>query len=594
ATANMGGSYVVTVTDANGCASGNVANVVVNPSLTINATNNGPICRNGTLNLTASSGISWVWTGPNGFGSFAQNPNIPNVQLPVSGTYVVVGTDANGCHGTDSTVVVINPLPTITANTATICVTQQTATLTANGGVSYVWGPSSTLSSGTGNPVTATPMVTTTYTIIGTDANGCVNSGVTMVTVNQLPTVTANSGVICFGNSTTLTGSGASTYSWTPSGSLSSATGNPVTASPASTTAYTVTGIDPNGCYNTGVCSVTVNALPNINSGSGTICFGATTVLNATGANTYSWSPATGLSATTGANVSASPASTTTYVVTGTDVNGCSNTGTAIVTVNPLPVLNVGPKITTGCSPVCVNFANASAATGTCSWNFGDGMTSTNCSPSHCYIGKGTYHAVLTLTDANGCVNSDTATTVVYPIPHADFYYGPQPTTIFESNITFTDASGGAVISTWNWAFGDPKNSTSNLQNVAFNYGNPGSYPVHLTVTSNYGCIDSITKIVVIDEDYMIYIPNAFSPNADGVNDFFFAKGEGVKDFKMYIFDRWGNQVFFSDDINKGWDGRFMGKGTDIVQEDVYVWKVELKNFKDEPHQLKGTVSLIK
>jgi gliding motility-associated-like protein len=103
-----------------------------------------------------------------------------------------------------------------------------------------------------------------------------------------------------------------------------------------------------------------------------------------------------------------------------------------------------------------------------------------------------------------------------------------------------------------------------------------------------------VTKIIVIGEDYSIYVPNAFSPNSDGTNDSFGAKGEGVKDFKMYIFDRWGNQVFFSDAMDKWWDGRFQSKGTDIVQEDVYVWKIEVKDFKGAPHLLKGTVTLIK
>ena len=92
----------------------------------------------------------------------------------------------------------------------------------------------------------------------------------------------------------------------------------------------------------------------------------------------------------------------------------------------------------------------------------------------------------------------------------------------------------------------------------------------------------------------MIYVPNAFSPNDDGTNDIFYAKGEGIKEFKMYIFDRWGNQVFFSDDISKGWDGRFLNKTGEMVLEDVYVWKIELKNYKGEPRLLKGTVSLLK
>jgi len=594
AATNMSGSYVVTVTDANGCASGNVANVVVNPALSINATNNGPICQNSTLVLATGAGVSWSWSGPNGFSSVSQTPTIPNAQPNATGTYTVVGTDVNGCTGTATTSAIVNPLPIVTVNSGTICVTQQLATLTAVGASTYSWSPASTLSSATGSPVSASPMVTTVYTVTGVDANNCANTATSTVTVNQLPTVTANSAVICFGNSATLTGNGASTYSWSPATGLSSSTGSPVTANPSSTTSYTLTGIDANGCYNTGVCSVTVNPLPNVSANSASICSGATTTLNALGANTYSWTPATGLNTSSAASVAASPAATTTYVVTGTDINGCSNSDTVIVTVNPLPIVNLSPQNATGCAPVCVNLTNTSSSSGNCSWSFGDGSSSSNCAPSHCYLFQGSYNPVLTLTDSNGCVGTGTANVTVYPIPDADFSFGPQPATIFESTINFYDLSSGAFITNWNWTFGDPQNSSSTVQNPAFNYYDAGTYAATLVVTSNFGCTDSVTKTVVIGEDFMIYVPNAFSPNFDGVNDVFMAKGEGIKEFNLFIFDRWGNQVFYSDDIYKGWDGRFQAKGETIVQEDVYVWKIELKNYKNEPRQLKGTVSLIK
>jgi gliding motility-associated-like protein len=103
-----------------------------------------------------------------------------------------------------------------------------------------------------------------------------------------------------------------------------------------------------------------------------------------------------------------------------------------------------------------------------------------------------------------------------------------------------------------------------------------------------------VIKVVRIDDDYAMYVPNAFTPNADGTNDVFVPIGFGVKDFKLYIFDRWGMQIFFSDDLTKGWDGSIQGKGDDIVQEDVYVWKIEAKTVKNEKRQLSGTVSLLK
>ncbi len=591
---NMAGNYVVTVTDINGCVNANVAQVVVNPSLLINATNSGPVCQNSTLNLFASSGISWNWTGPGGFISFIQNPIIPNAQLTVSGIYTVTGTDANGCQGTNTTTVLINVLPNVTASSGTICVTEQTATLTALGASTYTWNPAFGLSSNTGSIVTANPIVTTSYTITGTDANGCVSTGTSTVTVNSLPTVTATSGVICFGNTTTLNANGAATYTWVPAIGLSSANGTPVTAGPAATTSYTITGTDVNGCFSSGTSTVTVNPLPIVNVTSGIICIGNSTTLTANGATTYSWTPPTGLSATTGASVMANPNATTSYSVIGTDLNGCNDTANTLVIVNPLPVLSITPPISSGCAPVCVNFTNTTTATGTCNWIFGDGTISSICAPNHCFTGQGTFFSVFTLTDANGCKNSDTAQIIVYSVPKADFSFDPQPTTILDPVIYFHNQTVGAYITNNSWTFGDPLHSTSALTNPSHTYLNTGSYSVQLVVTSNYGCKDSTTKIVIIGEDYFIYVPNAFSPNGDGINETFFAKGEGIKDFKMYIFDRWGNQVFYSEDIFIGWDGTYQAKGTDVVQEDVYVWKIELKNFKGESKTLKGIVSLLK
>jgi len=594
ATTNMSGSYVVTVTDANNCSNSNSTSVTVNPSLIINASNNAPICQNATLNLTSTSGVSWMWSGPNGFTSAQQNPNIANAQVNTTGTYTVIGTDANGCQGTATTTALINPLPTITTNSAAICLGQQTAALTANGASIYSWSPSTGLSGSSGSTVSGTPTVTTQYTVTGTDANGCVNTSITSIQVYALPNVTANSATICIGNSTTLTANGAISYSWSPMVGLSSGSGSSVTANPGSSTSYVITGTDANGCYDSGNSSVLVNPLPTVSVNSGSICGGGSTVLSATGANTYGWSPTTGISSSVGTSVSASPASTSTYVVSGTDINGCVNTATAVVSVNPLPVLTVSPTTSSGCAPVCVNLSNTASANGTCGWNFGDGASSANCGPTHCYTGQGTYTAILTFTDINGCISTATSMVSVYPVPDADFNMDPQPTTILDATIHFYDATSGAPVTSWNWTLGDPKNTSTSLPNPEFLYPDPGNYQVQLMVNTAYGCKDSITKTVIIQEDYSIYIPNAFSPNADGVNDVFMARGDGIKDLKMYIFDRWGNQVFFTEELGKGWDGSMKGKASEVVTEDVYVWKIIVKNFKGETKHLQGTVSLIK
>lgn len=596
ATTAMNGIYVVTVTDANNCSNSNTATVTVNALPVVTPTNSSPVCAGASFNLNCNTGVSWTWSGPGSYASASQNPTITNSTTGMTGTYTVSVIDANGCTGSGTTNVSVNPLPVPTAsNNGPMC-EGATLNLNGNGGVVYVWaGPGSFVSNQQNPSMVSTTAMSGTYTLMVADANNCQAITTTQVMINPLPVITVNSPSICVGNSTTLVANGATTYSWTPGTGLSGQTGNNISANPGVTTSYVVTGVDANGCINTASLTVTVNSLPPVAVGTAAICQGQTTgTLTATGASTYVWSPTSGLNNGTGATVLANPATTTVYTVTGTDINGCVNTATTTVTVNPVPVVTVGPQTTSGCAPICITFTNT-GANGTCTWNFGDGVISNGCNPTHCYTGQGTFEAALSLTDGNGCVGTSTASVNVYPVPDANFTGLPQPTSILDPVIHFTDNTSGATIAGWWWNFGDPGNSTSTTQNPVFTYTAVGTYEVMLAVVSDKGCVDTTIKIIRIDDEYMIYVPNAFSPNGDGVNDIFGAKGEGIKEFKMYIFDRWGNLTFVSDDINKGWNGHMMGaESGDVLQQDVYVWKIEVKNWKGEPHQLSGIVNLLK
>ena len=211
------------------------------------------------------------------------------------------------------------------------------ATITASGASTYAWSPATGLSATTGSTVTANAAGTTVYVVTGTDANGCINSNTSTVTVVANPAVIVNSPTICIGSPGTLTATGCSTYTWSPATGLSATTGSTVSANPGITTAYTIMGA-VGTCTASGTCTVTVNPLPIITATSGTICVGQqTATLTAGGGSSYAWSPATGLSATVGTTVTATPASTTNYVVTGTDANTCTNTAVSNVTVNTLP-----------------------------------------------------------------------------------------------------------------------------------------------------------------------------------------------------------------------------------------------------------------
>jgi gliding motility-associated-like protein len=585
--------------DNNGCFAPATTTVTVNPGLSIIASSNSPLCAGATINLSANAGVTWSWMGPAGFNSTQQNPSIPNAIPSMSGTYTITATDANGCTGTATTNVVVNPLPSPTASSnSPVCVNGM-LNLNAGGGNVYLWGGPNNFSSSQQNPTISnvTTAATGSYSVLVTDVNGCINTATVSVTITPLPVITASGATVCVNDAIQLTANNSGVnYQWSGPNGYSSNVQSPTIPNATTNMAgvYTVTVTDASTCSNTDTVRVAVNPLPVITAASATICKSASATLSASGASSYTWTPTSGLSSSTGSSVLANPSSTTSYTVTGSDANGCKSLASLTVTVNPLPAVNISPAVTSGCQPVCVTFTNTSSA-GTYSWHFGDGSAPvTLAAPSHCYNTPGTYSAQLSVTDNNGCKDSVYSVVTVYPLPHADFYGTPQPTTILDPDIHFHDISSGSVITAWHWSYGDPGNHTSNLQNPSFTYGDAGSYTVQETVTSNYGCKDSITVIIKIDEDFTLYVPNAFSPNGDGVNDVFYAKGEGVHNFQMWIFDRWGNQVFYSDNIYKGWDGSFMAKGSEIVQQDVYVWKIEAKSSQGESHSLNGVVSLLK
>ncbi|HVA98893.1 MAG TPA: PKD domain-containing protein, partial [Bacteroidia bacterium] len=463
--------------------------------------------------------------------------------------------------------------------------------LNASGATTYSWSPANGLSSTTAANPSASPATTTTYTVTGTSGT-CTGTATVQVTVNPIPIVSASTSAspICVGSTIDLTATGATSYSWSPSAS----TTNPFTTSPATTTTYTVTGTSA-GCTGTASVQVvvvntlvvTVTAVPT------QICIGSPTFLTAAGATTYSWNP----SGSSTNPIELNPTTTSTYTVTGTSA-GCTGTASVTVTVNPLPTVSFSADTNMGCSPLCVKFRNLSTPTSSSTdWFFGDGNSAnTITSANNCYHNAGTYSVKLTVTDSLGCQNSETINNMitVFQSPVADFSMAPQPAIIIDPTVYFTDHSTGGV-SQWEWNFGDVTNAGSTLQNPSYAYSDTGYYNVQLIVTTNHGCIDSISKVVYVEGDFVLYVPNAFTPNGDGLNDVFQPKGSDIdpNNYNLTIFDRWGNLIFHTTNFSQGWDGR-ANNGKSVAQEDVYVWRISVKDFKGASHLYIGHVSLVR
>ena len=323
---------------------GALAPAFISPTIAIAGLNT--ICLGASTTFTASGNVNaYVWTaGPN-TSTYAVTPTVTT-------TYSVVGTNSLGCISNITTqTLTVNSNPTVTVNSGVIC-SGNSFTIVPSGASTY------TISGGS---AIVTPSANANYNVTGTSSLGCVssNTAVSSVTVNATPSVSVTSGAICAGNSFTMVGSGASTYTFSSGSAV---------VTPTANANYNVTGTSAQGCVssNTAVSSVTVNALPTVTATSNlsVLCTGFSSTLTANGASTYTWNT----SATT-AVIVISPTVTTTYTVNGTNAAGCANVTTVTqsvstcvginaLTSNLQSAINVYPNPTTGV--FTIELANAS------------------------------------------------------------------------------------------------------------------------------------------------------------------------------------------------------------------------------------------
>lgn len=598
---------------------------VLDPTVAINSSST--VCEGGSVNLTSSAtgtSVAYQWNGPAGYSSAVQNPVMNNLLPTASGIYTVQASVTTGtlvCTTTNTTDVTVIPVNQVTVSPSVVSICEGLSFnlyAGATNASSYLWnGPAGYMSvaqnPGFSNVVTTMTGIYTVTALFTQNNVVCTTTNVVDVTVK--PKVAFNLAPlpnICDNTTLFIPGPfGANSYTWTGPGGYVSNTQNLSipNVNTSQSGLYTLV-TDVSGCITSDSISVTVLSpvLFSVVPGNRTICQGDTVHVNTEvvgGSGVYNivWSPGTGLMPPFGTHAVASPTNSTFYTITANDV-ACPaqfiNT-TFIVFVNPLPQPNVSASKTEGCVPLCIDLiSNSSPQAVTVDWNFGGGLKTSGDPINFCFRNAGTYSVTTTITDINGCKSTRTSPFVItaFPRPGPDFSWTPEEVSYIDNYVNFYSTSASGSIVAQYWDFGDmvnnPNTNSSTVKNPFHEYSDIGKYPVTIVQTNAWGCTDTLIKVLEVIEDFTMYIPNAFTPNGDGVNDIFQPKGMGWKpdQYEFLIYDRWGNLIFKTKDYTAGWDGMLKGS---LCPSDVYVYKIKaVSHANSSRKEFAGHVTLMK
>ncbi|MFL2585924.1 MAG: lectin-like domain-containing protein [Parvicellaceae bacterium] len=407
-----------TVQTNNDTCSG-VDSVFVNffPSLVASSGSNQQICIGDSTTIVASGGNTYNWSPVlNASGdTILQNDSIFNPQVfPIdTTTFYVTITDTNGCIKTDSTVIIVNPLPNFDLGANTSLCLNDSLNLLASGGNNYIWTPNYNITNTSiANPIVFN-FVDTTYFVTVTDTNSCINSDSINISVNTLPTVnaSANDTVICYGSNTLLIGTGALSYVWSPTDSLSNPNIPFPSANPDTSTLFTLIGTDANGCGGIDSVNITVLPLPIVDAGEDSIiCPGLSVQFNGSGGSSYQWLNPINLNNFLIADPVATPDTITSYILQATDSNGCINTDTAIIFLHEPANANAGFNLS-----ICLDESVLLTATGGVSYNW-EPSSFVNRPDTSIVLAtpNDDMEFIVEVIDTNGCIDFDTIQVQVF------------------------------------------------------------------------------------------------------------------------------------------------------------------------------------
>lgn len=612
--------YALVVTSGNGCTSDytttdTLASVTVhvNPIPIADAGPDLDICLGDSAELQgigygAGPVYEYQWSPSTGLSNNAIAN--PHASPAITTNYTLVVTSNHCPSYGDSVVVNVHTLPTVDAGwDREICLGSETqldgsASGDSTATYSFQWTPATgIIGSGSVEDPIVGPSATTTYYLHATSNYGC-ESAADSVLVTLIPTPIADAGLspfICkgdsiqlgaaFGYTTTAAAPISEVYfAWTPTYNIDDTTLLQPTVWPDSSMVYYLE-IRHRECrtYDSVLVTVGPEVVASATADTTVICGLDSVQLFSTGSigTSFQWSPNGTLSDPLVANPMAWPSVTTTYYLM-VEEGVCYDSSSVTIEVLPQPESAFDNSTPAGCAPLLVSFSEASSNGTFYTWNFGDGSPVSNLPQvEHLFEAPGTYNVSLTTVAPGGCTDTDAHLTVVVgENTMADFTSNPPfPVELALPNteVVFTDQSKGAQ--SWVWDFGD--GIVSQEINPIHNFTAPGTYFVSLKVRSSEGCFAEVSHgpYVVVNPD--LFIPNVFSPNGDGVNDYYLVDYTGSQRFLLQVFDRWGVMTYQSNNKTKGWDGT-NAEGLE-VPEGIYYYLV-----KTGDREFSGSITLVR
>ncbi len=617
-----GGLYAATA-ELNGCVAtaGSAIQVVVNDTPDAPpASSNSPVCAGFSLDLTTTSvADSYLWSGPQAWSAVTQSASRPTMTAVNAGIYALSIT-INNCTSppTPLQVDVIDAsfIPAITTNSPVCEGSNLDFSTPAVNNANYFWsGPNGFSANNRSNqiPVTveANEGLYSVYLVIGACTTATNQSN---IIINPIPVADAGLPIqICSMQPGQLGAAPVAgySYSWSPVEGLNFSTiSNPTLqlgsiGGPIQQHTFTLT-VTADGCQNQSTVDAEIIPQPVASFvapnptcfENNSFDFQADGIFNSTDPR-YVWD--FGPWATPDSSLERSPQdvhfeATGIHLVRLVVIDlGCpSNTYIAPVNVLKMPVANFASDKIETCSPSLVQFENLSENEGdpfTNQWLFGNGNNSIEESPTVLYSTSGNYQVSLQVTGINGCSNTYTISSAVqvHPSPTSQFNVSPTVTTIFDPEVEISDLSTMATECMYLMGNGD----TIAEFNTHYTYADTGSYVITQVLNNEFGCTDTSQMNVRIDLGFKVFIPTAFTPNDDGKNDRFRVYGEDVRDFSINIFNRWGQMIYSSYDIENGWDGRTLLNNT-IVPGGLYIYAIKVKDRYGLDYTYKGEVTVLR